>query len=149
MITRGRDPGVIRKRIARSGSSGRGPCARVRAAQLCNMMVTRHPAVFSAIADPTRRAILDALRGQERSAGEIAALFPVSRPAISRHLRVLRGAGLVRERRMARSRMYLLDPAPLREVERWMAHYRTFWAARLHGLRQLVEAPDSPAPEQP
>lgn len=112
-------------------------------------MVTQSLAVFGAIADPTRRAILDALRGQERSAGEIAALFPVSRPAISRHLRVLRGAGLVRERRLARSRIYRLDPAPLRDVERWMAHYRTFWAARLHGLRQLVESPDPPAQERP
>ncbi len=112
-------------------------------------MVTQHSAVFGAIADPTRRAILDALHGGERSAGEIAALFPVSRPAISRHLRVLRGAGLVRERRQARSRLYRLDPGPLREVERWMTHYRTFWAARLHGLRQIVESPDPPATEQP
>lgn len=94
---------------------------------------------FAAIADPTRRAILDAVRGRERSAGEIASLFPVSRPAISRHLRVLRRAGLVRERRVAQSRLYSLDPAPLREVEHWLDHYKVFWAARLHDLKRVVE----------
>ncbi len=105
---------------------------------LCNRMVTEHPA-FPAIADPIRRAILDAIRGGERSAGEIAALFPVSRPAISRHLRVLRGAGLVRERRVAQSRLYSLDPAPLRDVERWLDQYKVYWAARLHDLKRVVE----------
>lgn len=95
--------------------------------------------VFSAIADPTRRAILDAIRGRERSAGEIAALFPVSRPAISRHLRVLRGAGLIRERRVAQSRFYSLEPAPLRDVERWLDHYKVFWGVRLHDLKRVVE----------
>lgn len=103
-------------------------------------MVTQSRAVFAAIADPTRRAILDALTQRERSAGEIAGLFPVSRPAVSRHLRVLRGAGLVRERRAGRSRRYALEPAPLREVERWLEHYRLFWGARLQGLKTLVES---------
>lgn len=103
------------------------------------MVTQRHPA-FSAIADPTRRAILDALRRQERSAGDIAALFPVSRPAISRHLRVLRGAGLIRERRESRSRIYRLEPGPLREVERWLDQYRGFWGARLQQLKRVVES---------
>jgi DNA-binding transcriptional ArsR family regulator len=103
-------------------------------------MVTQSLAVFAAIADPTRRAILDALSQRERSAGEIAGLFPVSRPAVSRHLRVLRGAGLVRERRAGRSRRYALEPAPLREVERWLEHYRLFWGARLQELKTLVES---------
>jgi DNA-binding transcriptional ArsR family regulator len=66
-------------------------------------MVTQPHAVFDAIADPTRRAILDALRRGERSAGDLASLFPVSRPAVSRHLRVLRQAGLVGERKVAHS----------------------------------------------
>jgi DNA-binding transcriptional ArsR family regulator len=101
---------------------------------------------FAAIADPTRRAILDAIRGRERSAGEIAALFPVSRPAISRHLRVLRTAGLVRERRVAQSRLYSLDPAPLRDIERWLDHYKVFWAARLHDLKRVVEQEARPSP---
>ena len=103
-------------------------------------MVTHRTIVFSAIADPTRRAILDALRRRERSAGDIASLFPVSRPAISRHLRVLRGAGLVRERRNARSRLYSLDSAPLRDIARWVEQYRVFWAAHLHDLKRVVEA---------
>ncbi|MBL8987343.1 MAG: winged helix-turn-helix transcriptional regulator, partial [Gemmatimonadetes bacterium] len=72
-------------------------------------MVTE-PAVFAAVADPTRRAILDALRGGERSAGDLATLFPISRPAVSRHVRILRRAGLLRERRAAQARIYSLDP---------------------------------------
>jgi DNA-binding transcriptional ArsR family regulator len=103
-------------------------------------MVTHDPSVYNAIADPTRRAILDALRASERSAGEIAELFPVSRPAISRHLRVLREAGLVRERRQAQSRLYSLDPAPLRDLDRWLDHYRVFWTARLHALKRIAES---------
>jgi DNA-binding transcriptional ArsR family regulator len=95
---------------------------------------------FGAIADPTRRAILDLLRTQERSAGELAAHFPLSRPAISRHVRVLRRAGLVRERRAAQLRYYALDAARLADIDAWLAPYRLFWAARLQRLRQVVEA---------
>ena len=102
-------------------------------------MVTQLRPVFGAIADPTRRAILDALRRREHSAGDIAALFPVSRPAVSRHLRVLRSAGLVKERRVRQSRLYSLNPAPLRQVERWLEHYRVFWATRLQDLKSYVE----------
>jgi DNA-binding transcriptional ArsR family regulator len=103
-------------------------------------MVTQERPVFAAIADPTRRAILDVLRRREQSAGDIAALFPVSRPAISRHIRVLRRAGLVKERRVRQSRLYSLNPAPLRQVERWLEHYRVFWAARLMDLKLFAEA---------
>ncbi len=102
-------------------------------------MVTQAP-VFDAISDPTRRAILDALRSKEIAAGDIARLFPVSRPAISRHIRVLRGAGLVKERRERQCRMYSLNPAPLRQVERWLEHYRVFWAARLIALKDYAES---------
>lgn len=105
------------------------------------MVTDRDCAAFAAIADPTRRAILDSLRQGERSAGEIARLFPVSRPAISRHLRVLRGAGLVRERRVAQSRLYALEPWPLAEVEAWINPYRVFWAVRLQALKEHVESP--------
>ena len=108
-------------------------------------MVTHDRAVFAAIADPTRRAILDALRGGERSAGEIAALFPVSRPAVSKHLRVLRRARLVGERKVAQSRLYSLDAAPLREVDQWLAFYRVFWTARLQDLKRYAESPDGRA----
>lgn len=95
--------------------------------------------VFGAISDSTRREILDALRSRDLSAGELAARFPVSRPAISRHLRILRQAGLVRESRRAQARIYSLDPAPLADVDRWLSRYRTFWGARLHDLKRHVE----------
>lgn len=96
--------------------------------------------VYSAIADPTRRAILDTLKQGEYAAGDLASLFPVSRPAISRHLRLLRQAGLVRERREARSRIYSLDPLPLRDLEHWLDQYRVFWGSRLLTLKRQVEA---------
>jgi DNA-binding transcriptional ArsR family regulator len=103
-------------------------------------MVTYARPVFEAIADPTRRAILDLLRAEEMPAGEVARRFPVSRPAISRHLRVLRAAGLVRERREAQQRLYSLAPEPLRELDRWLDGYRVFWSARLQDLKRVVEA---------
>lgn len=79
------------------------------------------------------------LRDRELSAGELAGRFPVSRPAVSRHLRVLRGAGLVRESRQAQSRLYSLNPVPLKEVDRWLNRYRVCWGARLHDLKRYVE----------
>lgn len=96
-------------------------------------------AVFSAIADPTRRAILDMLRTEELRAGELAARFPVSRPAIAKHMGVLRRAGLVRERRAAQARLYSLDPMALATVDRWLAPYRLFWTARLMDLKRAIE----------
>ena len=102
-------------------------------------MVTDYSDVFHAIADPTRRAILDAIRHTECSAGQIAQLFPVSRPAVSRHIGVLRAAGLIRERREAQSRFYSLNPAPLHDVDRWLDQYRVFWTARLHALKRVAE----------
>ncbi len=95
---------------------------------------------FGAIADPTRRAILDLLRSGELTAGALADQFPVSRPAVSRHVRVLRRAGLIRERREAQSRYYALDPQRLEEIDAWLGPYRVFWAARLQDLRQFVES---------
>ncbi len=103
-------------------------------------MVTYDPeAVFHALADSTRRDILDLLRTNERSAGEVAARFSVSRPAVSRHLRVLRQARLVIQRKDAQSRVYRLDPEGLREVDKWLDSYRVFWAARMHELKRYVE----------
>jgi len=104
---------------------------------------TRAPssvAVFRALSDPTRRAILDGLRTGRRPVGEIAARFPVSRPAISRHLRVLRRARLVLEERQGRVRWYALNAEPLRDVDRWLGEYRQFWTARLASLKRFVEA---------
>lgn len=101
-------------------------------------------AAFGAIAHPIRRAILDHLRDEELAAGELASRFPVSRPAIARHVKVLRRAGLVRERRRAQSRLYALEPRALAEVDRWLAPYRLSWAARLGDLKRVVEAGAAP-----
>jgi DNA-binding transcriptional ArsR family regulator len=89
---------------------------------------------LAALADPTRRDLLALLAGGERAAGELAARFPVSRPAISRHLRVLREAGLVTSRTDGKRRLYALDPSPLRELDDWLEPYRRFWAQRLDAL---------------
>lgn len=95
--------------------------------------------VYRAVADPTRRAILDVLREGDLSAGDLAGRFPISRPAVSKHLRILREADLVQERRDGRSRIYRLHAKPLGEIDRWLTSYRTFWAARLHDLKRYVE----------
>jgi DNA-binding transcriptional ArsR family regulator len=97
-------------------------------------------AAFSALADPTRRAVLDLLRAGTRPAGEIARSFTVSRPAISRHLAVLRRAHLVEERREGRQRLYQLNPEPLKAVDSWLQQYRSFWMANLASLKAFVEA---------
>lgn len=102
-------------------------------------VTSRASPVFAAVADPTRRAILDLLRAGERSAGALAAQFPVSRPAVSRHLRVLHRAGLLRESRKAQSRIYAINAAPLAQIDRWLNGYRVFWGARLHDLKRHVE----------
>jgi DNA-binding transcriptional ArsR family regulator len=97
-------------------------------------------ATFQALADPTRRAVLDLLRRGSQPAGQIAETFPVSRPAISKHLRLLRRAHLVREHREGRHRVYQLSPEPLRAVDSWIEQYRSFWSASLANLKAFVEA---------
>jgi DNA-binding transcriptional ArsR family regulator len=97
-------------------------------------------ATFQALADPTRRAVLDLLRRGSQPAGEIAQAFPVSRPAISKHLRLLRRAHLVREHREGRHRVYQLNPEPLRAVDSWIDQYRNFWKLNLANLKTFVEA---------
>lgn len=87
-----------------------------------------------ALADPIRREIVEMLADRERDAGELAAAFPVSRPAVSRHLRVLREAGLVRVRPEAQRRVYALDPRPLEDLAEWLERYRRFWGQRLDAL---------------
>jgi DNA-binding transcriptional ArsR family regulator len=106
-----------------------------------NRSVTYSPeATFQALADPTRRAVLDLLRRGSQPAGQIAEAFPISRPAISKHLRLLRRAHLVREHREGRHRVYQLNPEPLRAVDSWIEQYRSFWAANLNHLKAFVEA---------
>lgn len=95
--------------------------------------------VFRAISDPTRRAILDMMRDGEIGAGELAEQFPISRPAIARHVRILKRSGLVTTRVDAQRRFYSLRPAALASVDRWLAPYRLFWAARIVDLKTFVE----------
>jgi DNA-binding transcriptional ArsR family regulator len=89
---------------------------------------------LAALADPTRRRIVELLAEGERSAGELAAEFRTSRPGVSRHLRVLREHGLVRAREEGQRRLYSLDPAPLAELDAWLETYRRFWVGRLDAL---------------
>lgn len=89
---------------------------------------------LEALAEPTRRRIVELLAMGERSAGEIASHFETSRPAVSRHLRVLREQGLVQVRDVAQKRFYSLDPRPLAELDAWLARYRGFWTNRLDAL---------------
>ncbi len=96
-------------------------------------------ATFHALADPTRRAVLDLLRSGTQPAGRIAEAFPISRPAISKHLRQLRKARLVVEHRSGRHRLYQLNPEPLQAVDKWLEHYRNFWQANLANLKAFVE----------
>ena len=98
------------------------------------MRYTRPVDALAAVADPTRRRILELLVDGEVAAGDLAAAFPTSRPAVSRHLRVLREAGLVRVRVEGQRHLYSLDAAPLAELDAWLAPYRRFWAQRLDAL---------------
>src|SRR5215813_1086822 len=95
--------------------------------------------VFRAIADPTRRAILDRLRAGPSPVNALADDFRQSRPAISKHLRVLRQARLVSEQRAGRERLYQLQPGPLRQVAGWVEGYRAFWQVSLNNLKQYLE----------
>lgn len=112
--------------------------------------------VAAALADPVRREILMMLRGRVLSAGEIAARFPISRPAVSRHLRVLRESGLVRDEVRGRERLYRLDTAPLEELERWLRELRGAgkrWEAPLDALETEVyrtrrERREHPSPRE-
>lgn len=92
---------------------------------------------FSAVADPTRRAMLDLLMKGERPAGDLVTAFPaISQPAVSKHLRVLRNAGLVSVRVSAQQRIYTLQPKALAELDAWIAKYKVFWPERLDALER-------------
>src|SRR5690242_701213 len=90
--------------------------------------------VFRAVADPTRRAILDRLRRGPAPVNELASAFSQSRPAISKHLRILREAEVVAEQKVGRERLYRLQPQQLMEVSDWILPYRTFWQSSLGNL---------------
>ena len=95
--------------------------------------------VFRAIADPTRRAILDRLRAGPAPVNDLAADFDQSRPAISKHLRVLRASKLVSEKKVGRERYYSLEPAPLQRAAGWLEGYRSFWQLNLDRLKRHLE----------
>jgi DNA-binding transcriptional ArsR family regulator len=98
-----------------------------------------HADVYRAIADPTRRSILDRLRAGPTPVNVLAADFAQSRPAISKHLRVLRQARLVTEQRAGRERVYQLQPAPLHQVAGWIEGFRAFWQISLENLKRYLE----------
>jgi DNA-binding transcriptional ArsR family regulator len=95
-------------------------------------------AILRALADESRRTVLETLAGGPATAGELAALLPIARPGVSRHLRVLREAGLVEVRQEAQRRVYSLRVQPLAEVDAWLARYRALWQQRLDALHTEV-----------
>ncbi len=98
---------------------------------------------FEVLAEPTRRRILDLLRERERLVGDLVVALPLSQPGVSKHLRVLREAGLVGVRQEAQRRWYRLQPEPLVEIDAWLAPYRQLWERRLDALeRHLDTMPD-------
>ena len=103
---------------------------------------------YAAIADPTRRAILDLLRHRSLNAGAIARRFPeISRPAVSKHLAILRHSRLVMARKAGREIRYSLNAEPLREVDAWLHRYERFWDRRLQAFKAYVEStPEKGAP---
>jgi DNA-binding transcriptional ArsR family regulator len=96
-------------------------------------------AVFEVLAEPQRRRILDLLLDDERPVGELVAALAVSQPAVSKHLRVLREAGLVDVRVDAQRRLYRVRPEPLRAVDEWLAPYRRLWSERLDALERHLD----------
>jgi len=95
--------------------------------------------VFEVLAEPNRRRILDSLLERERPVSDLVSLLRVSQPAVSKHLRVLRDAGLVEVRVDAQRRLYRLRAGPLRELDDWLAPYRAMWASRLDALESHLE----------
>jgi DNA-binding transcriptional ArsR family regulator len=94
---------------------------------------------FELVAEPTRRDILDLLRERERSVGELVKQIGLSQPGVSKHLRFLREAGLVKVRRDGQRRWYRLQPQPLAEIDSWLRPYREFWATRLDALEEHLD----------
>lgn len=99
----------------------------------------KREAVFRGIADPTRRKILNLLRQRQYTVGEIASNFHTSRPAISKHLRILRSAGLVVSHKRGTARICALNARPLRAVNDWLQDYEQFWAETMQSLKKYVE----------
>jgi DNA-binding transcriptional ArsR family regulator len=101
---------------------------------------------FSIIAEPSRRAILSLLATSERSVGDIEAQLQLPQPSISKHLRVLRDAGLVDVTVDAQRRLYRVRPEPLQEIEAWLAPFRRLWIKHVDALEKHLDRMDAPAP---
>jgi DNA-binding transcriptional ArsR family regulator len=97
------------------------------------------PSIFEVLAEPHRRRILELLRESERPAGDLVEVLGIAQPTVSKHLKVLREYGLVSVRQDAQRRLYRLRPDPLRELEAWLAPYRTLWADRLAALERHLD----------
>ncbi len=106
-------------------------------------------AVFSALADPTRRAILARLAQGETSVGEVARPFAMSLPAVSKHLKVLANAGLITRQRDGRVRRLGLNPAPMAEAAAWITHYRRFWEDQFDALARYLDENDPQMRHEP
>src|SRR5690349_13414444 len=99
---------------------------------------------FTVLAEPVRRRILDALREGERPVGDLVEELRLSQPAVSKHLRVLRDAGLVSARVDAQRRCYRVEPLALAALDAWLAPYRRLWTARLDAIERYLDRPDGP-----
>jgi len=103
--------------------------------------------VFHAIADPTRRKLLELLADQEMPVTVISRHFPMSRTAVSKHLRILFKAGLVKEQKVGRQTLYRLQPEPLMEIKEWLSFYEQFWENKMSMLKHYVEE-ENPSPDE-
>jgi DNA-binding transcriptional ArsR family regulator len=106
-------------------------------------------AAFEVLAEPNRRRILDLLRDTERPVGELVDHLAISQPAVSKHLRVLRQAGLVEVRTEAQRRVYRVRSAPLRDIDEWLEPYRLLWTSRLDDLERHLDAMPGPQSHHP
>jgi DNA-binding transcriptional ArsR family regulator len=105
-------------------------------------MIEPESEIFRALADPTRRAVYQRLAGREMSVSEVRLGLDISQPAVSQHLAVLRGAGLVSERRQGRFSYYRIEPAGLSPLIDWVARYQAFWPERVEKLKEVLKEMD-------
>jgi DNA-binding transcriptional ArsR family regulator len=102
------------------------------------------PAVWTALADPHRRTAIELLLERPRTVSELVAALPLSQPSTSKHLRVLREAGLVQVRQDAQRRVYAIDPQPMLELDAWLARFRRLWDGRLDALERRLDEREDP-----
>lgn len=116
------------------------PLPRLISLCLCDVMSDAD--IFKVLADPTRRAVLERLASAEMTATELREGFAISQPAMSQHLAVLRGAGLISERRDGRYVNYRVESGGMAPLHEWLARYRAFWPDRIDGLKDLLKEMD-------